>query len=63
MFFIILANDRPGALETRPKHRQRHLDCWNSHPGVVKVAVAMLSDETEAGAPKGSAFILEAENL
>lgn len=63
MFFIILANDRPGLLEQRLAQRARHVDYWNAQPGVVKIAGAMLSDDSTAGTPKGSAFIVEAESL
>ena len=63
MFFIILASDRPGALERRLAHRQRHIDYWNSLPGVVRIGGAMLSDDTGAATPKGSAFIIEAGSL
>ncbi|MCB5945550.1 YciI family protein [Acidocella sp. KAb 2-4] len=63
MFFVILASDRPGALELRLKHRQRHIDYWAEKPGVVKLAGAMLTDGTAAATPKGSAFIIEAESL
>jgi uncharacterized protein YciI len=63
MYFLILANDKPGALELRLKHRQLHLDYWTGLPGVVKVAGAQLSDDTSAATPKGSAFLIEAESL
>ncbi len=59
MFFLIQAYDRPGALPERLAHRQEHLDYWNSLPGTVKVAGAMLDNDS----PKGSAFLLEAADL
>ena len=58
MFFLVLAADRPGMLERRLEHRQRHLDYWNGRTGMVKVAGAMLAGDS----PKGSAFLLEAED-
>lgn len=58
MFFLVLAADRPGLLERRLEHRQKHLDYWAGLPGVVKVAGAMLDGDS----PKGSAFLLEAED-
>lgn len=58
MFFLVLAADLPDRLERRLEHRQRHLDYWNGLPGAVKVAGAMLTGDT----PKGSAFLLEAED-
>jgi uncharacterized protein YciI len=63
MYFVILAADRPGLLEQRLAHRQEHLDYWNALPGVVKIAGAMLTNDGPDGAPKGSAFIIEAESL
>lgn len=63
MFFIILANDRPGALAIRLAHRQRHIDYWVGQARLVKLAGAMLSDGEAEATPKGSAFIIEAENL
>lgn len=58
MFFLVLAADRPGLLERRLEHRQHHLDYWNAKAGAVKIAGAMLDGDS----PKGSAFILEAED-
>jgi uncharacterized protein YciI len=58
VFFLILAPDRPGMLDRRLAHRQRHLDYWNGLAGAVKIAGAMLSGD----APKGSAFLIEAED-
>jgi uncharacterized protein YciI len=63
MFFIVLAVDRPGVLPERLAARQKHLDYWAKEPGVVKVAGAMLTGDDPDATPKGSAFILEAENL
>jgi uncharacterized protein YciI len=63
MFFIVLANDRPDALPDRLAARQKHLDYWAGLPGTVKVAGAMLTGDDSEATPKGSAFILEAENL
>ncbi len=63
MLFIVLAADRPGALEQRLAQRPKHLEYLNALPGVVKIAGAMLADDTPEAAPKGSAFILEAESL
>jgi uncharacterized protein YciI len=58
VFFLVLATDRPGLLERRLEHRQRHLDYWNGKAGAVKVAGAMLDGDS----PKGSAFVLKAED-
>ena len=58
MFFLVLASDLPGTLERRLEHRQRHLDYWDSKPGTVKIAGAMLDGDTA----KGSAFLLEADD-
>jgi uncharacterized protein YciI len=58
MMFLVLARDRPGALEARLQHRQRHLEYWTSRPGTVKVAGAMLAGDT----PEGSAFLIEADD-
>ena len=58
MFFLILAADRPGMLPSRLEHRQRHIDYWTALPGVVKIAGAMLDGDS----PKGSTFLLEAED-
>jgi uncharacterized protein YciI len=61
MFFIVLASDRPGALDQRLTHRQKHIDYWNGMPGVVKIGGAMLTGGQAGATPKGSAFIIEAE--
>ena len=58
MFFLVLATDRPGMLERRLEHRQRHLDYWAGKPGTVKIAGAMLDGDRA----KGSAFLLEADD-
>ena len=58
MFFLVLATDRPGMLERRLEHRQRHLDFWTGKPGTIKIAGAMLDGDRV----KGSAFMLEAED-
>lgn len=58
MYFLILAADKPGALDLRLHHRQRHIDYWSGLPGTVKVAGAMLDGDT----PKGSSFLIEAED-
>lgn len=58
MFFLVLAADRPGLLDRRLEHRQRHLEYWKDQPGAVKVAGAMLDGDS----PIGSAFLLEAED-
>lgn len=63
MLFIVLAADRPGALAQRLAHRPQHLDYLASLGDRVKIAGAMLSDDTPSGEPKGSAFVLEAESL
>lgn len=63
MLFIALVTDRPGALAQRLEHRPKHLDYLASLGDAVKIAGAMLSDDTPESAPKGSAFILEAESL
>ena len=63
MFFIVLANDREGALEARVQHRQKHLDYWKGLADVVKLGGAQLSSDQEGAPPKGSSFILEAKDL
>ncbi len=63
MFFIILAYDRPGVLAKRLEHRQRHLDYWNGLTNVVKIAGALLTDDSGDGQPKGSSFVIEADSL
>jgi len=62
MFFIVLAVDRPGALELRLAHRQKHIDYWNSFPGTVRIGGALLADDSIDAPAKGSGFIIEAEN-
>ncbi len=61
MFFIILAADRPGALPLRLEHRQRHLDYWLAQGAAVKIAGAMLDGDGPDASPKGSSFLLEAQ--
>jgi uncharacterized protein len=58
LFFLILAADKPGHLDRRLEARQRHLDYWAGLPGTVKIAGAMLAGDS----PKGSAFLIEAED-
>ena len=62
MFFIILAADRPNALDRRIEHRQRHVDYWVAQGGAVKIAGAMLDGDSADAAPVGSSFLLEADN-
>ncbi|MGK2908223.1 MAG: YciI family protein [Sphingobium sp.] len=59
MFFIILAADRPGMLDKRQEHRQRHLDYWLSHGDAIKVAGAMLNGDGPNAMPAGSSFLIE----
>ncbi|MDB5702375.1 MAG: hypothetical protein JWL66_2574 [Sphingomonadales bacterium] len=58
MIFLVLARDRPGALEMRLAHRGRHLEYWQGLPGVVKVAGAMIAGDVA----EGSAFLIEADD-
>ena len=62
MFFIVLAADNPGALSLRLEQRQHHLDYWLEQGAAVKVAGAMLDGDGPDATPKGSSFLLEAEN-
>lgn len=62
MFFLILAPDKPGMLERRMEHRQRHLDYWVGQGAALKVAGAMLSDDGAEATPIGSSFLIEAED-
>ena len=57
-FFLILAEDRPDGLKERLEHRAEHIEYWSKTPGAVKVAGAMLDQDT----PCGSAFLLEARD-
>jgi uncharacterized protein YciI len=63
MFFIILAQDKPNALEQRLAHRQAHLDYWNGLAGCVQIAGAQLTSDAADATPKGSAFVIVAEDL
>ncbi|QQV77670.1 YciI family protein [Sphingomonas aliaeris] len=58
-YFLILAPDRPGALDLRIAHRQDHLDYWAARRDVVKVAGAMLDEDR----PCGSSFLIETSDL
>lgn len=60
MFFLIMAADRPGLLEKRLEHRQRHVDYWIGQGAALKVAGAMLSSDAADATPIGSSFLLEA---
>jgi uncharacterized protein YciI len=60
MFFLIMAADRPGLLEKRLEHRQRHLDYWIGQGDALKVAGAMLSSDAPDALPIGSSFLIEA---
>lgn len=60
MFFIILAADRPGLLDKRLEHRQRHIDYWVGQGDALKVAGAMLSGDGPDATPIGSSFLIEA---
>lgn len=62
MFFLILAPDRPGMLDRRLEHRQRHVDYWVGQGAALKVAGAMLSDDGPDATPIGSSFLLEADD-
>lgn len=62
MFFLILAPDKPGMLDRRLEHRQRHLDYWAAQGDALKVAGAMLSDDTVDATPIGSSFLIEAQD-
>lgn len=57
-YFLILANDRAGALDERIARRQEHIDYWTGKPGVLKVAGAMLDGDR----PCGSSFLLETDD-
>ncbi|MET0546571.1 MAG: YciI family protein [Caulobacterales bacterium] len=62
MLFVILASDRPGALELRLATRPKHIDYWNA-TGAVKIAGAMLENYNADGNPKGSIVIVDAPDL
>lgn len=62
MYFMIFAADRPGALEKRLEHRQRHVDYWVAQGDILKVAGAMLSDDGPDASAIGSSFLLEAKD-
>ncbi len=57
-YFLILAEDRPDALNQRLELRAEHIEYWGNAQGAVKVAGAMLNQDT----PCGSAFLLEARD-
>ncbi|KPF81130.1 hypothetical protein IP78_05665 [Brevundimonas sp. AAP58] len=56
--FLILAEDRAEAGDDRLAHRQEHIEYWNSKPGVVKVAGAILDGDRA----RGSALLVEAQD-
>lgn len=60
MYFLVLAADKPGALERRLEHRQRHIDYWVGQGETLKVAGAMLDGDGADARPIGSSFLLEA---
>lgn len=60
MFFLVLAPDKPGMLDRRLEHRQRHVDYWVGQGDALKVAGAMLSDDGADATPVGSSFLIEA---
>jgi uncharacterized protein len=60
MQFVILANDRPGALELRLKCRPSHLEYLNSLGSAVLSAGPFLDAE---GQSNGSMIIVEAADL
>ncbi|WP_327753809.1 YciI family protein (plasmid) [Sphingobium sp. SJ10-10] len=62
MYFLVMAQDKPGALERRLEHRQRHIDYWVGQGDTLKVAGAMLDSDSADAKPIGSSFLLEAEN-
>lgn len=62
MYFLVLAKDKPGALEHRLEHRQRHVDYWVGQGAILKVAGAMLDGDGADARPIGSSFLLDAEN-
>ena len=57
-YYLILAPDRPDALDDRLTRRQAHLDYWKTKQGSVKVAGAMLDGDR----PCGSTFLIEARD-
>lgn len=62
MYFLILANDRPGMLARRLDHRPRHLAYWTGLGDCLKVAGAMLDGDGPDAQPTGSSFLLEASD-
>jgi uncharacterized protein YciI len=59
MYFLVLAPDKPGALDRRLEQRQRHLDYWVAQGEALKVAGAMLDGEGDDAKPIGSSFLLD----
>ncbi|WP_313806908.1 YciI family protein [Sphingobium sp.] len=60
MYFLVMAKDKPGALDQRLTHRQRHIDYWINQGETLKVAGAMLDGDGADAKPIGSSFLLEA---
>ena len=57
-YYLILAPDRPDALDDRLARRQAHIDYWIAKQGSVKVGGAMLDGDR----PYGSTFLIEARD-
>ncbi|HKR88354.1 MAG TPA: YciI family protein [Phenylobacterium sp.] len=57
--FILIATDKPNALELRVATRQAHID-YVRDSGLVKIAGPLLDD---AGGMAGSMLLIEAEDL
>lgn len=62
MHFIVFAGDLPGTGELRQTYRAEHVEYWSSMNGVVLVAGAMMSDDSEDAVPTGSSFLLAARS-
>lgn len=58
--YLITCHDKPNSLELRLATRAAHLQYVDTFAGTRKVAGPMLDAD---GKPKGSAFILDLENI
>ena len=60
MHFVAICRDRPDGLQTRLAHRPRHLEWLDAGDGTIRLAGPILDADGET--PRGSIFILEAED-
>lgn len=61
-FFLVLARDRAQSAGLRAEFRQDHIDYWLAQGDVLKVAGAMMSDDSDNAVPVGSSFLLSADS-